>query len=196
VKRAAVLAAALLVSVAPIVAGAAEVAGGAEDAHHGSSLWHYLNLALIVGAIVYFARTPIRTYMAERRQSIEAGLIAAQRELDEAQHRLAECNARVAALDREVESIQRAVRTQAEQERDRLLADARAAAERIRRDAGIAVEQEARRAMDQLRDEAAEMAVRLAGELLARQVTDADRARLVDEFVERVETSPAAAARS
>jgi hypothetical protein len=38
------------------------------------------------------------------------------------------------------------------------------------------------------------MAVRLAADLLKRQVTDADRARLVDEFVERVESSPPAAA--
>jgi hypothetical protein len=38
------------------------------------------------------------------------------------------------------------------------------------------------------------MAVRLAGDLLKRQVTDSDRARLVDEFVERVESSPPATA--
>ena len=86
------------------------------------------------------------------------------------------------------------MRAQAENERDRLLADARAAAERIRRDAQLAVEQEARSAREALRNEAAEMAVRLAGDLLKRQVTDADRSRLVDEFVERVESSPPAAA--
>jgi hypothetical protein len=40
------------------------------------------------------------------------------------------------------------------------------------------------------------MAVRLAGDLLKSQVTDTDRSRLVDEFVERVESSATAANRS
>jgi F-type H+-transporting ATPase subunit b len=193
VIRARLLAATIFVALAPVVARAAEEAGAHGGDHESSLVWHLINLALVVGVIAYFARTPIRTYMAERRQNIESGIVAAQRELDAAQQRLAECNARIAAVDQEVESIKTAVRSQAEHERDRLLADARAAAERIRRDARIAVEQEARRAKEELRDEAAEMAVRLAGDLLKRQVTDADRARLVDEFVERVETPPAAA---
>lgn len=181
---------ALVVLLAPAIALAAEEGGG-----HGAHLgWHFINLALVIGLIVYFARTPIRTFMAERRQNIETGIESARRELAEAERLLAECNARIASLDREVEGIRNTVRAQAENERERLLADARTVAERIRRDAQLAVEQEARGARAALRNEAAEMAVRLAGDLLKRQVTDSDRARLVDEFVERVESSPPAAA--
>ena len=187
-KRARILVPVLLVLLAPALALAAEEGG----AHESSLLWHAINLALVVGVIVYFARTPIRTYMAERRQNIEGGIEAARRGLAEAERHLAACNERMTALDHEVEEIRRSVRAQAESERDRLLADARVAAERIRRDAHTAVEQESRSARQQLRNEAAEMAVRLAGDLLKRQVTDSDRARLVDDFVERVESSPAA----
>jgi F-type H+-transporting ATPase subunit b len=190
VKRARILVPALLVLLAPALALASDEGG----AHQSSLLWHAINLALVVGVIGYFARTPIRTYMAERRQNIEAGIEAARHELSEAESRLAACNGRVASLDQEIDEIRRTVRAQAETERERLLADARVAAERIRRDAHTAVEQESRRAREDLRNEAAEMAVRLAGDLLKRQVTDSDRARLIDEFVERVESSPPAAA--
>jgi F-type H+-transporting ATPase subunit b len=181
---------ALVVLLAPAIALASEEGGG----HGGHLWWHLANLALVIGLIVYFARTPIRTFMAERRQNIEAGIESARRELAEAERLLAECNERIASLDREVEGIRNTVRAQAENERERLLADARSVAERIRRDAQLAVEQEARGARASLRNEAAEMAVRLAGDLLKRQVTDSDRSRLVDEFVERVESSPPAAA--
>ena len=189
-KRARMLVPVVLVLLAPALAWASEENG----AHASSLFWHAINLALVVGVIGYFARTPIRTYMAERRQNIEAGIEAARRELSEAESRLVACNERVASLDREIEEIRRTVHAQAENERERLLADARVAAERIRRDAHAAVEQESRRAREDLRNEAAEMAVRLAGDLLKRQVTDSDRARLVDEFVERVESSPPATA--
>jgi F-type H+-transporting ATPase subunit b len=174
----------------PALATASEEGGG----HQSELFWHAINLALVLGVIFYFARSPVRTYMAERRQSIEDGLEAARQGLAEAERQLAECSGRMTSLDHEVEEIRRSVRAQAENERERLLADARVLAERIRRDAHAAVEQESRRARQQLRNEAAEMAVRLAGDLLARQVTDSDRARLVDEFVERVESSPPATA--
>lgn len=182
-----------LATLLPAIASAEEQGGGG---HESNFLWHAINLALIVGVIVYFARSPIQAFMADRRSSIESNIETAKRELESAEARLAECNARVDSLDREITEIRTAVRMQAEVERDRLLADARAAAERIGRDAAIAVEQEGRRARTELREEAAELAVRLAGDLLKRQVGDVDRARLVDEFVASVESSPQTTARS
>jgi F-type H+-transporting ATPase subunit b len=159
-------------------------------------IWHGVNLLLLLGVIVYFARSPLQSYMAERRSSIEQNLESARRELASAEARLAECKTRVDSLDREIEEIRGAVRAQAETERDRLLADARVAADRIRRDAQLAIEQEGRRARQLLREEAAEMAVQLAGEILKGQVGDADRARLVDEFVASIESPRGPAARS
>jgi F-type H+-transporting ATPase subunit b len=191
-RRALRLATLVAIALAPTVALAEEHGAG----HEANLVWHAINLALIVGVIVYFARTPLRTFMAERRSSIETNIATAKRELESAEARLAECNARIASLDREIEEIRTAVRAQAEAERDRLVADARAAAERIRRDAAIAVEQEGRRARNELRDEAAEIAVRLAGDILERQVGDADRARLVDEFVAGVGSAHEPATRS
>jgi F0F1-type ATP synthase membrane subunit b/b' len=46
-----------------------------------------------------------------------------------------------------------------------------------------------------LHEEAADLAVELAGSLLAEQVTDADRERLVTEFIERIERSDAESGR-
>jgi F-type H+-transporting ATPase subunit b len=184
------VASALFLVLIPVLARASEEGGG----HESKLFWHAINLALALGVIGYFARAPIRTYMAERRQNIEAGIEAARRQLAEAERQLAACDERMTSLDHEIEEIRRSVRAQAANERERLLADARAMAERIRRDAHTAVEQESRRAREELRNEAAEMAVRLAGDLLKRQVTDSDRARLVDDFVERVGSPPPATA--
>jgi F-type H+-transporting ATPase subunit b len=189
--RAALFAA--IVFLAPLVARAAEEGHAVDPMTH---VWQALNLLILIGAIVYFGRGPIRAFMADRRQNIEQGIASAQSELAVAERRLAECNQRVDALGTEIEEIKRSVRAQAENERDRLIADARNAADRIRRDAQLAVEQEGRRAREDLRAEAAEMAVRLAGTLLERQVGDADRSRLVDEFVASIESTSQPTARS
>ena len=176
----------LAVALAPGLALASEHESGA------TLLWHGINLLIVLGVIGYFARTPLRAFLAERRQKIEEGIEAARAELADAERRLAECRERVASIDRTLEAIRSEVRGQAEREGERLLAEARASAERIGRDAAAAVEQELRRAREQLRGEAAELSVRLAGDLLRGRLTDADRTRLVDDFVERVERAPAA----
>ena len=75
----------------------------------------------------------------------------------------------------------------AETEKQRILEEARAAAERIRSDARAAVDQELRRARDELRREASDLSIELAGEILRNQVTGTDRDRLMDEFIAKVE---------
>jgi len=189
-RRASGAAVALLVLLAPTVALAAERHESAP-----SFFWHLLNLLLLVLVLVYFARSPLRTFFAERRQTISEGIREARQELAAAEQGLAECRARADALDAELDAIRRTVRQQAEGERDRLLAEARQTAERIRRDAGTAAEQEVRRARQSLREEVVDLSVKIAGDLLHAQVDEGDRSRLVDDFVQRVESRPGAGTR-
>ena len=67
------------------------------------------------------------------------------------------------------------------------VAKAREAADRIQADAIEASAQELMRAQRELRSEAAALAVELAAQILNEQVGDADRERLLDEFISRVE---------
>ena len=56
------------------------------------------------------------------------------------------------------------------------------------------MDQELRRAREELRREAAELAVELAAETLRARVGDADRERLVDDFIVTIEREAAAGA--
>lgn len=159
------------------------------DAHgEGSSLFFpVLNFALLIAALIYFARKPALAFFADRRSRIEGDLREAARLHKEAEERHAKWQRRLADLERELETIRQTSRERAETEREHILADARATAERIRRDASTAIEQELRRARERLRDEASDLAVEMAEGMLREQVTDADRDRLLDEFIARVE---------
>jgi F-type H+-transporting ATPase subunit b len=189
-RRALAALAALLAAALPAAARAAE--GGEHGAGTATLVWHALNLLILVGALVYFARAPIAAYLNDRRTQIEDGIRSAGRELAEAEGRLAAIERRAASLEGELGEIRSAVRLQAESERDRLLAEARSTAERIRRDAVAAAEQEVRHARERLRAETVDIAVQLAADILRTQVGDADRRRLVDDFVQRVEQQPGA----
>jgi F-type H+-transporting ATPase subunit b len=181
---------------APAVALAA---GGGEhggEGHGGNALWHAVNLILLVGVLVYVGRKPLQEFFSGRRREIEANLQRSAALLAEAESRLGEWNRRMQRLDQEVEEIRQGARERAAAERDRILADAQVAAERVRRDAGAAIDQETRRARNELRQEATALALDLASDLLRQRMTAEDRTRLVDEFIQKVESSPAGAARS
>ena len=180
--------------VAALLLPALARASGGEEAGE-SHLWEWVNLLLLVAALVYFARTPVRNYLASRRTGIESDLQHADQLLRDAEGRLAEWNARAARLEGEVDEIKRFARESAEQEGARIVADARASAERIRRDAASAVEREGARARTRLRAETAELAVVAAESILKDQVQAADGDRLFDEFLTRIEQAPAPGAR-
>ena len=93
-------------------------------------------------------------------------------------------------LESELEEIRATSRQRAEAERERIIQDARATAERIRHDATAAVELELRRAREILREEATQLAIELAGERLSQEVTEADRDRLIDEFIGLIASTP------
>lgn len=183
-------AAALLTSWLPAIAHAAD------DAHGGDSssfVYQAINLVLLLAILVYFARKPVKEFFAGRRQAISGDLESAAQLLSEAETRNSEIQRRLADLESELEEIRETTRRRAEEESERILAEARKSAERIHADAATAIEQEALRAQRALRAEAAELAMQLAGEMLSQQVSDADRDRLLDEFITRVEGGSGAA---
>jgi F-type H+-transporting ATPase subunit b len=147
----------------------------ASEGGGGSFLFRTVNFLLLIAVILYFAGKPIREFFKERRIEI-------QNDLQEAAEFRREAEARYA-------KFRATSRERAEAERRRIIADANAAAERIRSDATAAIEQELRRSREVLSEEAANLAVELAANLLREHVTDADRDRLVTEFIERIEST-------
>lgn len=184
IRRSVALSAAALLQAAPAWA-----------AEGGGLLWPAVNFLLLVAVLVILLRKPAKEYFATRRDAVRTQLETAAQLKKEAEERYAQWQRRLVELDRELEGIRDTARERAETEREHILADARASAERIRRDASAAVDQEVRRAKDQLRREASDLAIELAAGLLRENVTSSDRERLLDEFIARVEAPEAAVSR-
>jgi len=171
------------------LAAAPSLAAGGGDEAGGGLFFPILNFVLLIAVLVYFARKPALAFFSERRDRIQGDLRSAAELKKQAEERYAKWQRRLADLETELASIRETSRERATTEREHILADARANAERIRRDASTAIEQELRRARARLREEASDLAIELAEGILREQVTEADRDRLLDEFVARVESS-------
>ncbi|MEM7409921.1 MAG: ATP synthase F0 subunit B [Myxococcota bacterium] len=172
---------AVLLAAAP--AAAAEGAG---------LLWPTVNFLILFTVLFVLVRKPAVQFFTDRREDIRKQLEEAAALKKEAEERHAQWQRKLTELDQELASIRTTAEERVETERQHLLADAKAAAERIRKDAATAVDQELRRARGSLRQEASELAVQLASGMLRENVTGEDRDRLVDEFITRIERAPEA----
>jgi F-type H+-transporting ATPase subunit b len=178
-----------VVIAAGLAASAASAAGG-EGPSAMELVWQVVNFALLVTVLFIVARKPIASFFADRKEAIGNDIDEATRLLREAEVRYGEWQRKLVDLEAELETIRDGARRRAEEEHEHILADARATAERIRRDATAAVDREVRRGKDDLAAEAAELSLEMAAQVLKDQVTDTDRERLMDEFISSVEHPP------
>jgi F-type H+-transporting ATPase subunit b len=145
-----------------------------------------LNTAILVVALVWFTREPIRDFLARRRSAIAGAIAQADGEVARARAELERLRTRLATVEREAAALLRDAEERAEAERERALARVGQVAARVREEARRVADQEIERARQALREEAGALAVSLASELLQRSVRTDDDVRLVREYSARV----------
>lgn len=166
---------------------------GATDGHHADSgvllkdfIYRVFNFAVTFGLLAYFITKPIRKGLAGRREGVEKALQQAQSAREEAEAKFAEYDSKLNKAAAEIEEIYAGIRKEGEVEREKILANAREMAAKITAEAEKAAANEIAKARAELRREAAAMAVSIAEDLLKKNVTPQDQARLVDEYMQKV----------
>ncbi len=169
------------------------VASTASAAESGSALrvlgWSWFNLIVLLGVLYYFGRKAVPALMVVRRATVKNEIDQANQLLEEAESKFAQWQEKIEQLDQEVGEIRTASLDLAEAEKERILAQARQTAERIREEGKTSIARELENARSELRAEAADLAIEFAREILAQQVNDADRAKLLDGFVQGLESA-------
>ncbi|HEX7314903.1 MAG TPA: ATP synthase F0 subunit B [Pyrinomonadaceae bacterium] len=143
-----------------------------------------VNLLLFVGLMVYFLRRPIIGAFRGRQESIRSELMRAEEERAAAEARLAEVEGRLARLDVEVEAIRANARKEAAEERARVEHATEAEIRKIREQARREIESASKAARAELRTFTAEQSVKLAEEMIRRDIRPEDDAHLAREYVE------------
>ncbi len=152
----------------------------------GLELWKFANLAIFVLAAMFLHRRygqPIREALRSRREGIKRELQAAQKELDEARAKLAEGEARFERLEAETEAIRERALAEAQAEKARLKAATEQEIARMREQARREIESAGKAARHELRKFAAQESVRLAEEILKKEMRPDDDSRLTTESI-------------
>jgi F-type H+-transporting ATPase subunit b len=144
------------------------------------------NFALLGGVLVYFLRGPISGYVTARRDQIRSDLESAAALKRSAEAQMAELEARLAALPAEIEALKARSRAEMAAEEQRIRETAVRERQRLLDQVTRQIEQQVRVAHRELVEHAARLAVAAAETRIRRDITDTDRTRLVDEYLEQV----------
>lgn len=163
-------------------------AAGAE--HHtpsiGELVFPAINFIIYAAVLYYFALPLVRTFLRSRREQIIATIAQASAKKQRAEAFVKEYRAKLAAVEQEAKSIMASVREDSERERAKSLADAQAMAAKIREDARFLGEREVSMAREKIREELANQAEITARELVQRNLSAVDQARLAQEFIQHI----------
>jgi len=144
------------------------------------------NCALFAGTLVYFLRSPIRTYLSDRGTQIRGDLVKAAQMKQTATAQLATIDAKMAALPGELDALRKTGAEEVAAEEARMRQAAEAERLRLIDNAKRDIDWQLRIAERDLKTHAAALAVDLATKRVKATITEADQARLVDRYVAQV----------
>jgi F-type H+-transporting ATPase subunit b len=181
---------------AQIAAGEqAEAAGEADheaDEHHGPFYTQpqffaaVINFVLLLLVLRRLGKQPLATFLGERRKAMERNIAEAAELKAKADARHKEYVERLAQLDQELQKLRTDIARAAEEDRQRILADAEETARRLRRETEALIDQHGRALSAAARREVVEAAMAAAEQLLRSTLTEADQQRLAERFKQSV----------
>ncbi len=152
----------------------------------GLIFYKVIVFALLLFLLRKFAWKPIVSALSEREETIDASIRQAERALEEARQTGEKNEEARRAAEENARRIMQEARAAAERVRTEDIEKTRARIRQMQKQAQDEIEREKQRALEELRDEVAGLAIQTAEQIL-EETLDADRHRkLVNRFIEQL----------
>jgi len=174
----------------------AMMAEHAAEAEHGSSIVatiaRLFNFAILAGTLVYFLKSPLAKHLADRGSQIRSDLVKAADMRTSAAAQLAAIERKMAALPGELDALRQQGAEEVAGEEARIRKAAEAERARLLEQARREIDAQLRLAERELVARTADLAVEVAARRVKSTITAEDQARLIDQYLGRLASTPAA----
>ena len=182
------LALSALLAAIPWLALAAEAEEHSEGGIPRALLYAGINFLILVGILVYFLKKPTQEFFASRSTLIRTQLTQAKDLKTSAEHRFAEYEKRLQHVQQERQKLIDELKRDGELERQRIIQSGRDQVTAMQLTSEKVVAQELRKAKEELKREAVNLATELAEKLLREHITAQDQSRLVEDYLQKMES--------
>jgi F-type H+-transporting ATPase subunit b len=152
----------------------------------GLYIWTIVTFLVLLTLLAKFAWRPLLQSLAAREETIRKSLADAEKARQELERLNQESEAIIRQARVEAENIVAASRAGAERLRAELRDKARSEAEGIIKNAERQIQLETARALEQIRNEAADISVAIASKLIQKNITREDNERLIDDALKQL----------
>lgn len=159
------------------------------DPHVGLIIWTIITFLVVLFVLKKFAWPHLLAALDEREKRISDAITAAEQARQEAEEVLREHRQKLAAADEEARQLVAEAREAGANVRQTIVSQAREEADRMLDQARTSIESEKRAAIAELRRETANLAVQAAGALIDANLDDEKNRGLVDDFIARIPES-------
>lgn len=177
----------------------ADTAAHGEDAGHGeahgSSLskdklmdlfWRVVNFIALMIILVKFGAKPIATSLTGRQNKIKDELEELEARRTEAEKSYREFEAKLATVEKDIDSVVEKAVAQAEVEKTKIIEKAEQAADDIKRQAELAIQNEIMEARRTLKNDVADQATVMAEELIVKNLKPEDQVKIIEDYLDKV----------
>jgi F-type H+-transporting ATPase subunit b len=145
-----------------------------------------LNLFIQMLLIKKFLFKPIREVLAKRKALADAEIAEATKAKEEAQSLKSEYEESMKQARDKANDILNTAQKSASQQSEEIIREANAQAVSIKAKAERDIEQERRKAVNEIKDEIGDMAMEIAGKVIGREINSSDHEKLIDDFINKV----------
>lgn len=142
-----------------------------------------INLAILVGVLVYFGRNALGNILRERREKIAEAIQEAEERQTKAAQALAQEQENLAQAKAKAEEIIKAAQTRAEAAQVAIAAQAEEDIQRMKETAAKDVSSEQDKVIAELRQRIATLAIQRVEEQLKAQLDESAQQRLIDKTI-------------
>ena len=153
--------------------------------------WHMIfmlgNLLILTLLVKHFLFKPVQKILNERQRRADAILADAKQAKEQAEAMQAEYEKSLAGAKEEAARLLNQASQTAARNSEETLNAARAQAAELKRKAGEEqIEQQRKKALNEVKDEIGGMAMAIASKVVEREIQEKDHQQLIDEFIEKV----------
>lgn len=146
-----------------------------------------INFLILVAILTKVAYKPLMKALADRQARIEGSLAHAEQEREAAERLKREYQEQLAQARTQAQAIVEKATKLAEQAKDDILQEARAEHARLLKEAQEEISRERERAVNELRNEVVSLSIAAAAKIVAHNIDTAANAKLVTDFIDKLD---------
>jgi F-type H+-transporting ATPase subunit b len=150
-------------------------------------LYRFMNFALLVVILfIVLRKVRIGDFFRSRSEEIQKKFDELRKGKEEAEKKFHDLEGKLNEFEENKQRMLKQFQEEGVEEKEKIIAEARKRAGQIVEQAELTVQQEVKTARDRLQREIVALAAQGAKDIIAKQITDKDQDRLVDDFIEKV----------